>query len=84
MSDDTLVFWNGYKKVFGESGTRKLLCSWHIGQTIGRRVPELVKVITLDIEHFVNFRVIGAIHPEGGAAFVQVPDARNKQASVLR
>lgn len=45
MSDDTLVFWNAYKEVFGESGTRKLLCSWHIGQTIGRRVPELITVI---------------------------------------
>lgn len=44
MSDDTLIFWNAYKAVFRGDNTKKLLCSWHVGQTVGRRANELIKV----------------------------------------
>ncbi|CAJ0602654.1 unnamed protein product [Cylicocyclus nassatus] len=36
MTDDTNTFWNGFRKVFTTTHTKRLLCLWHVQQAMKR------------------------------------------------
>ena len=44
MSDDAEQFFNAWRGVFGNSGIRKLLCSWHVDRAWRKSLTELISV----------------------------------------
>ncbi|KHJ90428.1 zinc finger, C2H2 type [Oesophagostomum dentatum] len=44
MSDDAAAFFNGFKEVFPHSHTKKLLCSWHVLQSMKRAASTKMKM----------------------------------------
>ncbi|CAJ0592133.1 unnamed protein product [Cylicocyclus nassatus] len=42
MTDDTYIFYNGFKTVFPNSRAAKVLCSFHVSQTVLRKHKELL------------------------------------------
>ncbi|KAK6748918.1 hypothetical protein RB195_001501 [Necator americanus] len=47
ITDDTNTFWNGFSKVFPSSWTKRLLCLWHVQQTIKRNAN--AKLVNRDL-----------------------------------
>lgn len=45
ITDDTKVFYNAFPTTFASSKIFKLLCSFHIAQTLKRRHKELLQVL---------------------------------------
>ncbi|KAF1766889.1 hypothetical protein GCK72_006847 [Caenorhabditis remanei] len=43
MTDEASCFWNGYSAVFDNSGTRKVICRWHVYRSWKKKATQLLK-----------------------------------------
>ena len=58
MSDDAQQYYNAWIGVFGTTGTKKLLCAWHVDRAWRTALNEHVKGKQKQVEIYHNLRVL--------------------------
>jgi hypothetical protein len=58
MSDDAQQYWNSWSAVFGDNGTRKLLCTWHIDRAWRNALKEQILTNQTRVELYHHMRVL--------------------------
>ena len=58
MSDDADQFFNAFKAVFGSTGTKKVLCAWHIDRSWRRALRQHIGANDRRIEIYHYLRVL--------------------------
>ena len=58
MSDDADQFFNAFRVVFGSTGTKKILCAWHIDRSWRRALRQHIRGNDRRIEIYHYLRVI--------------------------
>ena len=58
MSDDANQYWNSWSQVYGNNGTRKLLCAWHVDRAWRKAIREHIPDKDARINIYHHLRVI--------------------------
>ena len=58
MSDDAVQYWNAWSCIYGDNGTRKLLCAWHIDRAWRKALQEHIADVEARIELYHHLQTL--------------------------